>query len=137
MVVTAVTVDTERTVDTGQTVDMRADAAMATIRPTTPQKRRIHVLNIKLLTWSLGLFTAVSFVFCVVYGLVTPEALHMHSALETVLPGFTWLTFPGFIVGLVEAFLYGVYGGLAFGWIYNGLGRRWVQPRAGMESSKS
>ena len=95
------------------------------------------MLNIKLLTWSLGLFTAVSFVLCVVYGLVAPEALHMHSALEAVLPGFTWLTFPGFILGLVEAFLYGVYGGLGFGWIYNGLARRWVQPRAGIESSKS
>ena len=89
-------------------------------------------MNVKLLTWSLGLFGAVSFVLCVAYGLVTPDALHMHRALETLLPGFTWLTVSGFFIGLAEAFLYGVYGGLAFGWIYNALWRRWGQARPQM-----
>ncbi len=83
------------------------------------------MINIKVLTWSLGLFAAVSFVLCVVYGVFAPESLHMHTALETVLPGFRWLTFNGFFVGLVESFLYGVYGGLVFGWIYNGIWKLW------------
>ncbi len=48
----------------------------------------------------------------------------MHSFLETMLPGFRWLTVTGFLVGLLESFLYGAYGGLVFGWIYNALFRR-------------
>lgn len=83
-----------------------------------------RMLDIRLLTWSLGLFAAVSFVLCVAYGLIAPEPLHMHGFLEAVLPGFRWLTVPGFLIGLVESFLYGVYAGLAFGWIHNALARR-------------
>jgi hypothetical protein len=83
------------------------------------------MLNIKVLTWSLGVFGAVTFVLCVLFGLVVPESLHMGRALEVVLPGFTWLTVPGVLVGLVESFLYGVYSGLAFGLIYNVFARRW------------
>ncbi len=83
------------------------------------------MINIKVLTLSLGLFISVTFVLCVLYGIVVPESLHMHTALETMLPGFRWLTFVGFFVGLVESFLYGVYGGLVFGWIYNALWKRW------------
>ncbi len=88
------------------------------------------MLNIKILTWSLGLFGAVSFLICVAYGLIAPEPLHMHQALEAVLPGFRWLTVGGFLLGLVESFLYGVYAGLVFGWIYNALWKRWGVPRA-------
>jgi len=85
------------------------------------------MINIKVLTWSLGLFGAVSFVVCVLYGLVVPESLHMTGWLESILPGFTWLTPVGFVIGLVESFLYGVYAGLVFGPIYNMLSRRWAQ----------
>lgn len=83
------------------------------------------MLDTRVVTWSLGLFAAVSFLVCVAYGLVAPQALHMHAFLETVLPGFRWLTVPGFFVGLLESFLYGVYAGLVFGWIHNALARRW------------
>ncbi len=50
------------------------------------------MLNIKVAIWSLGTFTTLSFVLCVIYGLVTPESLHMHQFLEIVLPAFRWLT---------------------------------------------
>lgn len=83
------------------------------------------MLNIKVVTWSLGLFVAISFVLCVLYGLVVPPSLHLASALETVLPAFKWLTPWGFVLGLLESFLYGVYAGLLFVPIYNGLSRRW------------
>ena len=35
------------------------------------------MLNIKVVSWSLGLFTAISFVLCVIYGLLVPPSLHM------------------------------------------------------------
>jgi uncharacterized protein DUF5676 len=82
------------------------------------------MLNIKVMTWSLGTFGAVSFVLCVLYGLVAPGALHMHEFLEAVLPGFRWLTLGGFALGLVESFLWGAYVGLVFTPIYNFFRRR-------------
>ncbi|MBI2379507.1 MAG: hypothetical protein HYV16_01950 [Gammaproteobacteria bacterium] len=87
------------------------------------------MLNIKLVSWSLGLFAAFSFVLCVVYGLIAPASLHMAPFLEMVLPGFRWLTLPGFLLGLVETFLYGVYAGMAYCAIYNLLRRYCVAPR--------
>lgn len=83
------------------------------------------MVNIKVVTWSLGLFGALTFVVCVLYGLIVPESLHMTEWLEQILPGFKWLTPLGFLVGLGEAFLYGVYAGLAYGTIHNALTRRW------------
>jgi hypothetical protein len=62
---------------------------------------------------------------CVAYGLVAPESLHMTAFLEQMLPGFRWLTPGGFVIGLIEAFLYGAYAGLVFTPIYNRLLRRW------------
>lgn len=83
------------------------------------------MLNIKVVAWSLALFGAVTFVVCVLYGLVVPESLHMTEWLEAVLPGFRWLAVTGFLLGLAEAFLYGAYAGLVFTPIYNALSRRW------------
>jgi len=83
------------------------------------------MINIKVVTWSLALFSAVTYLVCITYGLVVPEGLHMTGFLEQVLPGFRWLTPVAFIIGLVEAFLYGAYAGLVFCPIYNKLWRRW------------
>lgn len=82
------------------------------------------MLNVKVVTWSLGIFGAVTFLVCMLYGLVAPESLHMTAWLEQVLPGFRWLTVTGFLIGLVESFLYGVYAGLVFTPIYNLLAKR-------------
>ena len=37
------------------------------------------MLDIKLVSWALGLWSAVTFVVCVIYGLVTPQSLPMHA----------------------------------------------------------
>ncbi|MBK9372712.1 MAG: hypothetical protein IPN03_02985 [Holophagales bacterium] len=86
------------------------------------------MLNIKLVTWSLGIFTAISFVLCVIYGLIVPQSLHSVQFLEAVLPAFKWLTFWSFWLGLIESFLWGCYAGLVFVPIYNVLARRWDVP---------
>lgn len=84
----------------------------------------MHPLNWKVMTWSLGLFGAITFVVCAVYGLLVPEGFHMKQLLEIALPGFRWLTVGSFALGLVESFLYGAYAGLAFVPIYNFVLRR-------------
>lgn len=84
------------------------------------------MLNTRLVSWALGTWAAITFVLCVIYGLVTPVALHgMQTFLEGVLPAFEWLTWWGFLLGLAESFLYGAYVGLVFCPIYNWLDRRW------------
>lgn len=86
------------------------------------------MLNLKVWTWSLALCSTITYLVCIVYGLVAPPTLHMAGALEVLLPGFRWLEPTGFLVGLVESFLYGAYAGLVFVPIHNYLHRRWGTP---------
>jgi len=87
------------------------------------------MLDTKVVTWSLGLFGAVTFLVCVAYGGIVPESLHMTGWLKQMLPGFRWLTPLGFVIGLVESFLYGVYAGLVYCTIHNTLVRRFRTAR--------
>jgi hypothetical protein len=82
------------------------------------------MLDTKLVTWTLAAWAGLAFVICVIYGLVAPESLHMTAFLEQILPGFRWLTWPGFAIGLVKSVLYGVFAGVTFCPIYNLLRRR-------------
>ena len=77
------------------------------------------MLKMKVVAWALGSFGAITFSVCVLYGLIVPESLHMKSVLEQMLPAFKWLTWWGFLLGLVESFLYGAYAGLVFVPLYN------------------
>ncbi len=83
------------------------------------------MLNMKIVSWALATATLASYLLCVSYGLATPVSLHMHGFLEQVLPGFKWLTWQGFFIGLVESFLYGAYAGMVYVPIYNFFSRRW------------
>jgi hypothetical protein len=94
-----------------------------------PMGTEATMANTRLVSWTAGIWAAVTFTLCVVYGLVTPGALHgMRVFLEAVLPAFRWLTWWGFLLGLVEAFLYGAYAGILFCVVYNGLHRRFQHP---------
>ncbi len=57
--------------------------------------------------------------------MIVLPSLHMAQALEAVLPAFKWLTFPEFLLGFAESFIYGAYAGLVFVPIHNALARRW------------
>ena len=86
------------------------------------------LLNMRIVSWSMGIFLALTFILCVIYGLVVPEKLHgMAEFLEMILPAFKWLTFGGFLLGLIESFLYGVYVGIVFVPIYNFINRKWCK----------
>ena len=77
------------------------------------------MLNIKVVTWSMAIWTAVSFVLCVVYGLLTPSGGHMDAFLLQILPWYELQSGKGFFQGLVQSFLDGAYAGLAYALIYN------------------
>ncbi len=109
-------------------------------KPSAPARTRLQSLNIdgdlgmihtKLVSWALGIFFAISFVLCVIYGLLVPQILHMHAFLELVLPAFKWLSWWSFLLGLIESFLWGAYIGLVFCPVYNWLYRKFGSSRMG------
>ena len=63
-------------------------------------------------------FFAFSFALCVLAGLVLPD-WSLHQPWLQFFPGFTWLTWPSFLLGLIESFAYGWYVALIFGPLYN------------------
>jgi hypothetical protein len=66
------------------------------------------------------LFFLVTYVICVVGYLILPEWLMIpHNSLELFLPGFKLLTFGSFVLGAIEAYVFGWYVGALFGGLYN------------------
>ncbi len=72
---------------------------------------------------SLGLFLAFTYVLCVAFDLLIPEYA-MYKVWAPLLPGFSWLSWPSFFLGLVETFAYGWYVALVFGPLYNVFARK-------------
>jgi hypothetical protein len=81
----------------------------------TPNVSRIPIVALGL---SLSIFLALTFVLCVLLGLVWPD-WDLHQPWLQFLPGFTWLTWPSFFLGLVESFAYGWYVAVIFGPLFN------------------
>lgn len=75
-------------------------------------------MSIVPLGMSIGTFFAITYVLCVLFGLLV-SAQGMHQLLPMLLPGFTWITWPSFILGFVWVFAYGWYIAVVFAPIYN------------------
>ncbi|MDZ4095287.1 MAG: DUF5676 family membrane protein [Paracoccaceae bacterium] len=75
------------------------------------------------LGWALSLFLALTFVACVAFDLIFP-GYAMYETWSGLLPGFVWLTPLGFVIGLIESFLYGWYVALIFGALFNAIANR-------------
>ena len=67
---------------------------------------------------SLGILLALSFVICVVFGLLFPGAT-MYQAWLPLLPGVSWISWPSVLLGLVETFAYGWYIAVIFVPVWN------------------
>lgn len=67
---------------------------------------------------SLGSFFAITYVLCVLYGMLVSD-IGMHVLLPQLLPSFTWITWPSFLFGLVLSFIYGWYVAVVFGPLFN------------------
>jgi len=67
---------------------------------------------------SLSSFLAVTFVLCVLFDLWFPS-LAMNPLWSPALPGFVWISWSSFFLGLAEAIAYGWYVALIFGPFYN------------------
>ena len=82
------------------------------------------MLDWKVITKTLSSFSAITFVLCVVFGLIVPGQFHASWLLETMLPGFKWLSVGSVLLGLTEAAIYGAWAGVLFSALYNFFARR-------------
>jgi hypothetical protein len=60
---------------------------------------------------------AIGYVICVVYDLLFGQT--MYRAWVALLPGFTWISWGSFFLGLIEVIVYGLFFGLVFSPLYN------------------
>lgn len=72
---------------------------------------------------ALGTLLAISFVLCVIFGLIFPTAT-MYQAWLPLLPGVTWVSWPSVFLGLVESFAYGWYIAVIFVPAFNFFSRK-------------
>lgn len=102
-----------------------ADGTVARRAGVPLPARAARTIPVFALGMSLSLFLVISYVLCVSGYLVFPGLPIDHAALAIFLPGFELLSWPTFLLGLVESFAYGWYIALIFGPLYNFFGTRW------------
>ena len=98
--------------DTASIIDHPARAT--SLSPT----RRAPQLSVVALGMGLGSFFALTFVLCVLFDLWFPD-LAMNTVWAPLLPGFNWISWPSFGLGLIETFSYGWYVAVLFVPLYN------------------
>jgi hypothetical protein len=76
-------------------------------------------LDWRVVTLSLATFFALSYTLCVIHCLIFPGMLRYFDAWSRFLPGFVWLSWGTFLLGLGETVVYGLYVGVVFTAIYN------------------
>ena len=67
---------------------------------------------------TLSFFLVITYVLCVIYGLLGFQQ-GMHQLLFQIIPGFTWITWPSFLIGLFWTFVWGWYIALVFAPLFN------------------
>ena len=67
---------------------------------------------------TLSFFLVITYVLCVIYGLFGFQQ-GMHQLLFQIIPGFTWITWPSFFIGLFWTFVWGWYIALVFAPLFN------------------
>ena len=82
-----------------------------------------HTIRIATLGLSLSGFFAISYLLCIGLGLIVPDG-GMHKPWLQFFPGFEWLTWKGFAIGLVWTQVYGWYAAVLFGSLYNLFAKR-------------
>ncbi|MFV1948819.1 MAG: DUF5676 family membrane protein, partial [Anaerolineales bacterium] len=69
--------------------------------------------------WASGILVALTFTLDMVFGILFPNWWVMQNFWEKILPGFTFITWGNFFLGLVESFLSGVYFAVIVVPVYN------------------
>jgi hypothetical protein len=65
-----------------------------------------------------SLFLAITFTLCVAFDLVFPQ-LAMFEVWQNLLPGFEWISWKSYFLGLAESYAFGWYFALVWAPLYN------------------
>lgn len=68
--------------------------------------------------WTLSLFLVITYLACIALGFVFPDPVQ-HMVWLQFLPGFTWLSWQSFALGIVETLAYGWFVAVVFVPLYN------------------
>jgi hypothetical protein len=82
-----------------------------------------HKISLFAFGHATSLFIAISFSLCVVFDLIFPEHA-MYEAWLKLLPGFEWLSWQSFFLGLIESYTYGWFITLIWVPLYNYFGSK-------------
>jgi hypothetical protein len=80
-------------------------------------------LSIVPLGLSLASFLVITYVLCVLFGIFVSER-GLHQLFSQVMPGFTWITWWSFCLGLLWSFILGWYIAVVFAPLFNFFGAR-------------
>lgn len=94
------------------------------------------MFKLKTWVWTLGLLAVQTFILCVLWNVFEPKLIYIRM-LETFLPGFKWLTFGRFMLGMAESFFYGAYFAVAFVILHNFFHARHEEQRKADENKEA
>jgi len=75
-------------------------------------------ISLKAVGHASSLFLAISFTLCVLWDLILPTYA-MHESWHNLLPGFEWLSWQSFALGLAESYAYGWFVALVWVPLFN------------------
>lgn len=82
-----------------------------------------HKLSLSAFGHATSLFISISFTLCVVFDLIFPEQA-MYEVWLKLLPGFEWISWQSFFLGLLESYMYGWFIALIWVPLYNFFGSK-------------
>ena len=77
-----------------------------------------HRISLTAVGNATSIFLAVTFIICILFDLLFPDHA-MYKSWIQLLPGFQWISWQSFLLGLVETYAYGWYFALIWVPLYN------------------
>lgn len=68
---------------------------------------------------TLSAFLVITYLLCILYGLLIHVGGFHQTLLPLLLPGFDWLSAPGFFIGLAWVFVFGWYVAIVYAPLHN------------------
>ncbi len=75
-------------------------------------------LSLTAIGHATSLLFSISFVLCVGFDFIFPEQA-MYQSWQKLLPGFEWISWKSFLLGIIESYAYGWYVALIWTPLYN------------------
>ena len=82
-----------------------------------------HRISLSAVGHATSIFLAVTFTVCVIFDLIFPDHA-MYKSWIQLLPGFQWISWQSYFLGLVETYVYGWYFALIWVPLYNFIGSK-------------